>query len=133
LTTSDIKEHAVQTCDALLQQVKTTPLKVKEAWRGQAEYARKEKINHLVEMVFLCCGQLHEFERGVQYFMHNYVEKTPEVKLYILLRFVFSFQQKDLFVQEYQKAIESGIQPREKLVNIYDTIQRTGELPEQFY
>ncbi len=133
LTTPDVKERAIQTCDELLQQVKTSPPPQQEAWTGHAEYHRKEKINNLVEMAFLCCGQLHEFERGVQYFVHNYVEKSQEVTLYILLQWLFWFQQKDIFVQEYQKAVNNGITPRERLVNIYDTIQTTGEFPEHFY
>ncbi len=133
LTTPDVKELAIQTCDELLQQVKTSPIPQKEALAGHAEYQRKEKINNLVKMAFLCCGHLHEFERGVQYFTRNYVEKSQEVKLYILLQLLFWFQQKDVFVQEYQKAVKNGITPRERLVNIYDTIQATGELPEHFY
>ncbi|MCP4399712.1 MAG: hypothetical protein GY801_20705 [bacterium] len=129
----DAKELAIQTCDELLQTLKTSPAKTKKGWFDQESYARNEKINNLVEMTFLCCGELHEFERGIQYFSHHYVEKSPEVKLYILLQFLFSFAQSTLFIREYENAVKQGIKPREKLVTLYQAVQATGEFPEHFY
>ncbi|MCP4347843.1 MAG: hypothetical protein GY795_20260 [Desulfobacterales bacterium] len=133
LSSPDAKELAVESCDELLQEIKALPKKSKKAWHDDSEYVRNEKINNLVEMAFLSCGQLSQFERGIQYFQTNYIEKSPEIKLFVLLHLLFSFQQTGFFVQEYENALKRGIKPREKLTEIYENIQEKGEFPEYFY
>lgn len=132
LDSPDSKELAVEVCDELLQEIKVLPQKPKKALYDQSEYDRNKKINNLVEMVFLCYGQLNEFEQAIKYFQANHIDTSPEVKLYILLRFLFSFQQTGLFIQEYENALKRGIKPREQLEKMYKKILKTGKLPKHF-
>jgi hypothetical protein len=128
----DILELALNICNELMTETKAKPSKQKNSLSGIGDYRRTRKINNLVEMAFLCYGELQEFEQAIQYFGVNYIENTPEVKLYILLRFLFLFQQEELFIQEYQRALKEKVKPRETLVKLYERVQKTGEFPE-FY
>ena len=132
LHTSDALALAIQVCDTKIVQENLTPKKVREE-RLTEIYSKKETVNQLVEMAFLCYRDLGEFDRGIQYFTKHYWEENPEVKLYVLLRWLYNCQQPEHFVQEYHKAIHAGVQPRKQLVNVFEIIQTTGVFPENFY
>jgi hypothetical protein len=132
LQSLDITELAIQICDELIADTRRQPVSKKSTWMGDVEYRKRRKLNNLVEMAFLCYGELQDFEQGVEYFKANYLETEPEVKLYILLRFLFLFQQEELFVQEYERALKEKIKPRKQLVKLYETVKATGEFPEFF-
>lgn len=128
----DLTELAIQICDELVAEARRQPITRKSSWIGDVDYRKRRRLNNLVEMAFLCFGELQEFEQGIEYFKTNYVEPDPETKLYVLLRFLFLFQQEELFVREYRTALKEKIKPREQLVKLYERVKTTGELPEFF-
>jgi len=92
-----------------------------------------ETNNQLIEIIFLCYRDLYEIENGISFFNQHFDEKDSEVKLYILLKWLFACNNLELFLSEYRNAVSSGVKPRTKLVNIVETIESTGEFPEYFY
>jgi hypothetical protein len=125
-------EMALTTCDRIIAETRKEPETKKKGWTDTNDYRKNRKLNNLVEMKFLCYAELQEFEEGIEYFEKNYLEQNLEVKLYILLHLLFLFQQKELFIQIYQKALKQQVKPRERLVKFYETLQSTGEFPEYF-
>ena len=92
-------------------------------------YRRQAKHNNLVEMVFRTHAKLFEFDQGIHFYQQHHYERQPEVKLYILIRLLFSAQQPDLIVREIEAAEQAGIAPREHLKKLRDHITKEGQLP----
>jgi hypothetical protein len=132
LRSFDIIELAIAVCDQMLLKTKEAPNKQKKGLSGISDYKRNRKLNNLVEMAFLCYGELQEFDTAIEYFKAHYVENDPEVKLYILLRFLFLFQQEELFIQEYENALKEKTKPRKQLREFYEKVKATGEFPAYY-
>jgi hypothetical protein len=52
---------------------------------------------------------------------------NSEIAIYILLRLLFDLEQKDYFLQEYEKALANGITPRRSLKKMYRSIKEGGK------
>lgn len=128
--TPDLREMAIASCSELIEAIKREPVRKKERWY---EYERKHKLNDLTKMGFLCYSQLHECPKAISYFKTNYSESDREVALYALLRMLWRLNQKDYFLQEYEKAIENGIAPREILKKAYRFTKENDELPRTLW
>lgn len=126
--TSDAKEAVIKACvekhEALKKKQKATTDK------RDSNYKLVDQINTTVEFVFRTCAALQEFQRGIDYFNNHHVGDSKEVKLYILLRLLFDYEQKEWFAQEYQKAVKEGVKPRESLVKAFKTLQTSGAFPK---
>jgi hypothetical protein len=129
--TTDLREMTIAKCDELIEIVKREPLSKKDE-RG-SQYNKREKLNILAEMGFLCYAQLFEYQKAVSYFKKNYHNQRNEVTLYVLLRLLFDLNQKDCFLQEYETAIKYGITPRENLMKVYRFIKENDKFPVHFY
>ena len=126
--TPDLKEMAITTCDELLLELKSDHTTKRNS--DTFTYEQEEKIQNLAEMAFLCYAQLHEYEKAIDHFKKNYVETDKEIFLYILLKLLFSLNQKDYWIREYEVALKEGVQPRENLRKMYRFIQENGKLPD---
>ena len=81
-------------------------------------------------MAFRCCAALHEFERGLAYFRRKDVFPDSDLKFNVMLAHLFDFQQKELFIKEYDKALKQGIEPEHKVTQAYNTLQETADFPD---
>jgi hypothetical protein len=131
LKTPDSREQSIVVCNELFKTVKDEPSVKKYDW-SVTDYAKIEKLNNLAEMGFFCYAQLFEYEKAIDYFKHHYQVKDSEVLLYILLELLFELNQKQYFVEEYEKALANGVIPRDSLVNVYRFIKEKGEMPAMF-
>jgi hypothetical protein len=87
------------------------------------EYQRREFLENLARLGFLCYMALCEYEEAVEYFHKHYVRKEPEIALYVLLNMIDRHQQWDLWTKTYQQALRCGIRPRPELKAKYLGIQ----------
>jgi len=110
---------------------KLTSNKLEKSNSGR--YYTQEKINILVETAFYCYLELSEYETAGEYFMSNYEGHDDEVKLYILLRLLYESDLKENWLSEYEKAIQGGIKPRERLTKMYEYIIKENKLPDYMY
>jgi hypothetical protein len=135
--TPDMREMTIANCSELIETIKKEPSIQKgrqsnyDKWKFDSE--REEKINNLTEMAFLSYARLYEYSEAISYFKANYCKTDKEVALYILLRLLFKLNQKDHFLQEYERAIADGINPRETLKKAYRFTKEKGELPSNLW
>ena len=130
LKTTDLLEMAIEENDKLMQIEKGKP--VSKARQDYSQYDKEENLNNLAEFGFYCYVKLYEMDKAIEYFKRNYFETDREIKLYVLLRLLFSVNQRDLYIREYESAIKNGIKPRDRLVKMYEFTKESDHLPEYF-
>jgi hypothetical protein len=135
LKSTDSKEIAIKQGKQLkkeLQEFKKESPK-KRYISESSDYEHNKKINNIVEMIFRINIELCEFDEAIQYFNKNYIEKYTEDKLYVLLRLIWEYELKDLWLREYDNALKNGVNPRRTLTDIYKYIQDNNSFPEDLY
>ena len=73
---------------------------------------------------------LYEIEEGVDFYSKYYYGKNEEIKLYVLIRILFGYKNKEQIVKQIEDAIERGVEPRKNLMNLLNTIKESGTLPK---
>jgi len=131
LKTPDSKKMAINQCDKIKQTLKKKGILVgtKLEKERSDEFNINERINIVVQLAFNCYFELKEFSTACEYFYNNY-KKDKEVKLFILLRLIFEKGRKNLWIEQYEKYLQEGIEPRKKLIETYQYILENEELPE---
>ncbi len=131
--TTDLREMIIAVCSELIDSFsKESPIQKDHQSRHdiwQAEYKRETKINILTIMGFYSYARLFEYSNAVSYFKAHYSEKDREISLYVLLKLLLELHQKDCFLDEYEKALTDGINPRDSLKKAYRFTKNNGELP----
>ena len=130
LKTTDLLEMAIEENDTLLQIEKEKP--VSKSADGYSKYEKERNINNLAEFGFYCYAKLFEMDKAIECFKRNWIEFNEEVKLFVLLRLLFSLNQKECFLREYEEAIHKGVKPRRELNKMYHFTKESGQLPEYF-
>jgi len=127
LDTPDLKEIAIASCEQMWSSASTdnaSPRSASKSYEGRSiEYQRREFLQNLARLGFLCHMALCEYEEAVEYFHRHYVREEPEVALYVLLHMLDRHQQWDLWAKTYEQAIRSKICPRSELKTRYLEIQ----------
>ena len=129
----DLKYKAIDICKALLQEheLKTrTQDKKKSGFSSFAEYYAKEKHNNMVEFVLRFHLNLFESKEGMNYFNSFYKEKSPEIKLYVLVKVLFEYKLSDEIRDEIESKIKSGVNPRNGLMELLSILESGNPLPE---
>lgn len=128
LKTTDSKEMAIKQCMQLKQELNKT-IPSKKMWSSDL-YRHEEKVNNLVEMVFRLNIDLCEYDEGIKYYLKNYIERDKEITLYILLDMLLEYELKDVWLKEYDRALISGVKPRDALQLTHKYILKHNKLPE---
>ena len=123
LKTTDTKETALAQCIAYREEY-TSYHSDKKIFKesDRSGYRRKEHGNYAAELYLLLKFSLYEHDEGIDYYWQNIVEPKEEIKLYCLLSYFLSGDDKRLnllWIREYEKAVANGIKPRESLQNEY--------------
>ena len=106
--------------------------KSKKSTKSGFEYEVKENLNNFTELIFRCYANLYEFDNAVNDYQQNMIESGEEVKLYILVRLLFEYQQKDIILKIIAEA-EKKISLREGLIKMKKFILKKDELPEYMF
>lgn len=120
-----MKEQAIEQSDRLRREHLKSLNK-----RRRMDYSEESRNNDLVEMVLILQMALAEHEEAISYFKAHYVTFQKEISLYVLLRWLFQYGLKDLWLREYEAALQQGVKPRKALLNAYQYIKETGGFPE---
>jgi hypothetical protein len=120
LKTPDTKEMAAAQCVAFPKEyVAYQSAKDMFLYNSRDDYRAKDRSNYAAELYLIIKLALHEYDDGIKYFWKNYNEKRKEVTLYCLLWFLSDDGLEDLWLSEYEKALASGIDPRDYLQEEY--------------
>ena len=125
LRTAPLKETGIKRCETLRRGKPVQPDR-----RRSSKYELDRRNNNLTELIFRIYFALSEKEAAIADFKRYYVEVNEEVGLYIFMRMLFEYEEKDLWLREYEGAILRGVKPRQSLVKDCNWIKETGELPK---
>jgi len=75
---------------------------------------------------------LGEKEAAIADFKSHYKNSDAEIRLYVLLWELFSYEEKGLWLREYELGLQQKVQPRTALVEAYKWIKETGDFPEYY-
>jgi len=127
LDTPDLKQIAIATCDEMWSRASThnaSPRSASTSYEDRSlEYQRREFLQNLARLGFLCRMALCEYEEAVEYFHKHYLGEEPEIALYVLLNMIDRHRQWDLWMKTYEQGIRSKIHPRSELKTRYFEIQ----------
>ncbi len=101
-----------------------------ETFGRSKTYKLKEKANNLVEIAFACYCSLFEFENAIEMYHEKYIERDPEVALYILVNLLFPFQKHELIGEQITLAEKRGIVPRQRLIEVKEHIRTHHKVPQ---
>jgi hypothetical protein len=125
LDTTDLKETAVEICDAVRIDVAKHRLDDRQKHSDDLrDYETKERLQNLAILGWMCFMALSLPNDAVKYFRKHYSEKDPEIALYVLLRKIGHCRCWDLWLKTYQEAVDSGVRPREELQRSFKEIRQ---------
>jgi len=125
LKTPDAKELALKQCTLFpaeydrYQAAKTVFVFNYSSWDSLWEYRREDHLNYAVELYLILKSSLHEYDDGIAYFWKHFTSHDKEIVLYCLLRYLGDEDLNHLWIREYEKAVKSGITPRDYLEDEY--------------
>jgi len=100
LTTPDLKEIAIKQCDSLRDD--GLPNKTEKSSYSWTNRRENLALFGLFVYISLC-----EHDAGIKYFQQHYpTQKDKEIKLYVLLRWLFTYQLKECWLSEYKQALK---------------------------
>jgi len=120
--------------EMLISQCKSQIVLLRHQLAGRSahnqEYIMLNKVNKLVKIVFKSLLSLYDAPGAISFFKANYLASERESASYELLQQLLLHGQKELFMEEYRKALEAGIEPHQKLINAYRSLQKTARPSE---
>ena len=132
METPDSIQLAINACEKGIKEEKVNPTPPENSWLD-SDYTSKHIVNDYAEMALRCHNALKSIDRGIELFQMHYREWSPEVVLYILTSILAECDHPEAFLREYDKAIETGVKPRDSLAVLYKKVKETGEFPEKHW
>lgn len=129
----DLKYKAIEICKELLKKNELEMKTIEKKGSGfysSKEYYVAKKHNNLVEFVLRLYLDLLEPKAGIDYYNSLYNEKSPEIKLYVLINILLVYRFGNEIREEMESKIKSGVKPREVLMKLYNMIKENKPLPE---
>lgn len=124
LETADMKEMAIEICNELRKDAASGRLCDLTAFsKSDMDYRAREFVNNLAVLGWMCHMALEQPDAATQYFYQYYVEKDPEIVLYVLLRMIEHRRSWSLWLQNYENAVCGGIKPRAELQRRFNEIR----------
>ena len=133
LPNAPLKEQAIEICQQLVEEYEEkfaqlqSSKKSNYSFASSSKYEERQKLNSLVEMIFILQSTLAEKEQAVQYFQQHHLENDPEIKLYVLLREIKGYQHTEDWLQVYERALNEGVKPRRDLTREYNYIKQHAD------
>ncbi len=122
LESREKKEQAIPLLKNKINELKE---KLKEKKKNDNEFYIGNNINDTVYAITNIYFTLDEFEKGIEYFQKNYLEKSFEVKEFILLEEIETYHRYDVWINEYES---HQILYRESLVEKYRKFKNIKEI-----
>lgn len=128
----DLKYTALEITKKLLSENNYRPPKEQNKYYAfdWEEFNRKDKNNNLAEFGLRLHLSLFEDEKAIDFFKQHYYDRSAEIKLYVLVRILFSCGKKEAIVDAIEEAVYNKIKPRENLLELMKHIKEKGVLPK---
>lgn len=128
----DLKYQGIDKAKLMIGKTNFIPTSKKKrySFSSNNRFEKERRNNNLTELVFRLYASLFEYDNAITFYEKNHYQRDSEIKLYILISLLLRHRQKDLILQEMEKAIADGIKPRENLLKLVEKIKTTGELPQ---
>lgn len=129
----ELKERGIEIVKKLIIENGYKPDKDTKTRRwsfSSGEFEKKERHNNLTELGYRFYCSLFELQEGINFYNENYHEKDDEIKLYVLIRLLLEKEKKDQIRIEIEKAIQNGIKPRKRLLDILKEIKENNTMPK---
>ncbi|GAA4075242.1 hypothetical protein [Amphibacillus indicireducens] len=127
LNTAPLKERMIEITQQLLREKRLKLGKVN--WKS-IDIEDEEYLNTLVTMIFITKSELGESKEAIAFFKKHYIERTEEIKLFILLDMLEADQRLEDWLDVYQDALKKKIEPRDMSQRLYHYIKVHQEFPE---
>lgn len=125
LSTNPVKELTLEVIDRLLNSYKKHYQA--QPQNSNEQYQFKYYIQALAEFYLRIQIDLSNVNAGIAYFNTHYPQKNSEIKLFIILSTLESFELYEPYVATYEAALKKRIKPRDELVakfNFYQSIEK---------
>jgi hypothetical protein len=103
--------------------------------RGRDDFYKNQKIKRLTEMGFNLFVVLEDYDAAISFFNTHFVfyHNDTEIKLYVLVSKIVHYKLPSHYATEQiNNYITMGVKPRASTMKVYDTVSRTGKLPDYF-
>lgn len=102
----------------------------REKYQKNSNYENEEYVNYFVECIVDIYFRLCETDKGIRYFHKQYIEKTKEIKEYILLSKLEHFGLDEEWIEEYEKHL-GKIGYRDELKEKYKELKNSRKLKKK--
>lgn len=128
--TPDMREQALKAANKFRDETEKIPDNPDYFYKKKygMSYEKINKLNLLTELIIKIYIELFNINSAVEFFKKYYIESDAEIKLYILIRFLFNANQPEIIVKEIENNMK--VKPRGNLINLLNYIKKNGELPE---
>ena len=79
--------------------------KWKEKYNEKPIYDNETMLNYFVECVTYLYFDLYEYDKGINYFKKQYIEKNKEIKEYLLFNILDEYELYEEWTKEYEKNV----------------------------
>jgi hypothetical protein len=130
--TNDMRNLVIAKGKAIFQEMKMIPeqkIDYNSQWAGM-NYEKRKKLNNITELVARAYCSQYEFNEAIEHFMNNHIEREAEIKIYILVKILFSFKNHEHILKALNR--DKTIVLRKSLVDLKEYIEKNNSLPEYF-
>lgn len=120
LTTNPLREEAL---NYIVQAYKNLP-KLR-----QRKTNTSDQKSHLAELALRISFGLREYDRGIAFFLKYHDSADTEITVYLLLNILSEYELTDLWLREYDNAVQRGIPLRDQLRRQYRVMKEGTDSP----
>jgi len=127
LNTTDMKYLLIEKCKVRWEKISTQKPVKNDILSG---YQFERNLNNLTELVFKAYCSLYEIENAIGHFKKYHREREREILIYVLIRLLWSDENKNLILRELVEAEKQKIVLRKRLKEVKEYIVSHNKLPE---
>jgi hypothetical protein len=136
LKTPDAKVLAAEECLDYVKDPQVSVFRADGFFRVKKDdYHQNALKEHATELYFHLKAALYEYDDAIQYYWKNNTSKNAwknEVALYILLKWLEIHEQTELWLREYEKAVDRKTEPRKELTHKFEYL-KSGKSFSSYY
>ena len=125
LKTTDLKYMAIEESKKIIAETKTQI--TGKGIYSSGDFERREKINHLCDMILLISISLGEAEQEIRYYFSNSMESDREIILYRALNCADWMDDDRVWIDIYRFGLTQKIKPRDSLKKKYGELTASGK------
>ncbi|MBV9489155.1 MAG: hypothetical protein JO069_05450 [Verrucomicrobia bacterium] len=90
------------------------------------DYTRADRLNRLAESGFRAYAKLSDYDRAIDFLTAHHAGGSSDTVLYILSDYLSALGKADVWLREYERAVQVGITPRNTLSEVYHRVKTGG-------